>query len=338
MLEALQKIRVRAAALELTDRELAVLLRQPAPEAAAAAPAMAWGPHVSADFRAKVRWLVEDLDIGPAPGAPEPDWLMAWIAWESGRTFSSKAKNMAGSGAVGLIQFMPDTARDLGTSSAEPAVLTPEKKPELRLEVLQALQGPDPIPGRRLHGDPMAGRGRQAARARSVGSPNPADDLPPKCWPGREPRRRDHQGRSRRQDLRDPRRRSAAGEPRMNPFRTLAWPASCCSPRSSSSSWSAAPPRLTAPGPAPIARPRSSPVARPPPPPRRWTSSPQPHAGTRRPTSSPRRTPMRSVLHLVLARFSILASSRAGLDGLCMRDAYRHSARCMLAPGPSRSP
>lgn len=30
--------------------------------------------------------------------------------------------------------------------------------------------------------------------------------------------------------------------------------------------------------------------------------------------------------------------NRAGLDGLCMRDAYRHSARCMLAPGPSRSP
>lgn len=129
MLEALQRIRAaQAAALELIDRELAALLRQPTPEAAAAAPAMAWGSHVSADFRAKVRWLVEDLDIGPAPGAPEPDWLMAWIAWESGRTFSSKAKNMAGSGAVGLIQFMPDTARDLGTSSAELAALTPEKQ------------------------------------------------------------------------------------------------------------------------------------------------------------------------------------------------------------------
>jgi hypothetical protein len=41
---------------------------------------------------------------------------MACIAWESGETFSPSIKNGAGSGAVGLIQFMPATARGMGTT------------------------------------------------------------------------------------------------------------------------------------------------------------------------------------------------------------------------------
>jgi soluble lytic murein transglycosylase-like protein len=35
---------------------------------------------------------------------------MACMAWESGRSFRPDVKNMAGSGATGLIQFMPTTA------------------------------------------------------------------------------------------------------------------------------------------------------------------------------------------------------------------------------------
>lgn len=41
---------------------------------------------------------------------------MAAMAFESGETFSPSIKNAAGSGAVGLIQFMPSTAKALGTS------------------------------------------------------------------------------------------------------------------------------------------------------------------------------------------------------------------------------
>jgi len=45
-----------------------------------------------------------------------PDWLASAISFESG--FSPSIENAAGSGAVGLIQFMPSTAAGLGTSSA----------------------------------------------------------------------------------------------------------------------------------------------------------------------------------------------------------------------------
>jgi peptidoglycan hydrolase-like protein with peptidoglycan-binding domain len=45
-----------------------------------------------------------------------PDWLASAISFESG--FSPSISNAAGSGAVGLIQFMPSTATGLGTSTA----------------------------------------------------------------------------------------------------------------------------------------------------------------------------------------------------------------------------
>lgn len=41
---------------------------------------------------------------------------MACMAFETGVTFSPTIKNAAGSGAVGLIQFMPRTAKALGTT------------------------------------------------------------------------------------------------------------------------------------------------------------------------------------------------------------------------------
>ena len=44
------------------------------------------------------------------------NYLMACIAFESGGTFDPKIKNAAGSGAVGLIQFMPSTAVQLGVT------------------------------------------------------------------------------------------------------------------------------------------------------------------------------------------------------------------------------
>lgn len=87
---------------------------------ASSAPApMAWGAKVSPVFRERVRWIADQIGI-------QPDWLMACMAWESAETFSSGIKNAAGSGAVGLIQFMPATAKVWGTSTEELARISPE--------------------------------------------------------------------------------------------------------------------------------------------------------------------------------------------------------------------
>lgn len=86
----------------------------PAP---AADPPLAWGAKVSAEFRAKVRTIAARL------GVP-PDDLMACMAWETGRTFSPSIRNAAGSGATGLIQFMPTTAASLGTTTGALAKMT----------------------------------------------------------------------------------------------------------------------------------------------------------------------------------------------------------------------
>lgn len=70
---------------------------------------LAWGAKVSPEFRAKIREISVRLGCDPSD-------LMSCMAWESGRTFSASERNLAGSGAVGLIQFMPATAAGLGTS------------------------------------------------------------------------------------------------------------------------------------------------------------------------------------------------------------------------------
>ncbi|MDT0643689.1 transglycosylase SLT domain-containing protein [Zunongwangia sp. F363] len=59
-------------------------------------------------FVAKVREISTRLGINP-------NWLMAIINWESARSFSSSIRNPY-TNATGLIQFMPDTAIDLGTT------------------------------------------------------------------------------------------------------------------------------------------------------------------------------------------------------------------------------
>jgi hypothetical protein len=43
----------------------------------------------------------------------DPDWLFTVISFETGGTFSPTVRNAAGSGAFGLIQFMPSTAQNL---------------------------------------------------------------------------------------------------------------------------------------------------------------------------------------------------------------------------------
>jgi hypothetical protein len=69
---------------------------------------IAWGKRVSPDFKAKVVSICGVLGC-------DPSYLMAAMAFETGETFSPTKQNPR-SGATGLIQFMPSTARGLGTS------------------------------------------------------------------------------------------------------------------------------------------------------------------------------------------------------------------------------
>ena len=62
------------------------------------------------DFIIKVREVSNRLGI-------DPNWLMAIMYTESARTFSPSIQNSIG--ATGLIQFMPSTARGLGTTTTE---------------------------------------------------------------------------------------------------------------------------------------------------------------------------------------------------------------------------
>ncbi|WP_299296230.1 peptidoglycan-binding protein [uncultured Tateyamaria sp.] len=54
----------------------------------------------------------------------DPNHLMAVMAFETGERFTPDVKNAAGSGATGLIQFMPKTAIGLGTTTAKLAQMS----------------------------------------------------------------------------------------------------------------------------------------------------------------------------------------------------------------------
>lgn len=99
----------------------------PAPGGSAHAPPqantdrkIAWGAKVSPEFKRRVILTGEDFDINP-------DWLMACMAFETGRTFSPSVKN-PNSSATGLIQFMRQTALDLGTTVEALAGMTAERQ------------------------------------------------------------------------------------------------------------------------------------------------------------------------------------------------------------------
>ena len=72
---------------------------------------IAWGARVTPDVKHAVIEIAGRLAI-------DPNHLMAIIAFETGRSFDPSTVNRAGSGATGLIQFMPATARGLGTTTA----------------------------------------------------------------------------------------------------------------------------------------------------------------------------------------------------------------------------
>jgi len=78
---------------------------------------LVWGAKVSKEFRARVRQIESNLGINA-------NWLMAIMAFETGNSFDPTTTNLAGSGATGLIQFIPSTAVGLGTSTTALARMT----------------------------------------------------------------------------------------------------------------------------------------------------------------------------------------------------------------------
>jgi len=69
---------------------------------------IAWGRRVSPDFKDGVISICAELRC-------DADNLMACMAFETARTFNPALRNPA-SGATGLIQFLPATAKGLGTT------------------------------------------------------------------------------------------------------------------------------------------------------------------------------------------------------------------------------
>ncbi len=80
---------------------------------------LSWGAKVTGDFRTRLYLIVDELGWAEERAS----WLMAVMAFETGQSFSPSVRN-PGSSAVGLIQFMAQTARDLGTRTATLATLS----------------------------------------------------------------------------------------------------------------------------------------------------------------------------------------------------------------------
>jgi hypothetical protein len=82
---------------------------------------IAWGSVVGPKFLECVQVMCEDFSWTWDDAVSDANSCMAF---ESARTFSPGIVNAAGSGAVGLIQFMPATAQDLGTSTTALRAMT----------------------------------------------------------------------------------------------------------------------------------------------------------------------------------------------------------------------
>jgi hypothetical protein len=104
-----------------------------APAAPVPAGGLAWGARVSPTFRDEVRAMCGRLGCAP-------DHLMAAMAFESVETFSPAVRNQL-SGATGLIQFMPETARQLGTNLEELSALTAEDQLQYVEKYFQPFRG-----------------------------------------------------------------------------------------------------------------------------------------------------------------------------------------------------
>lgn len=90
---------------------------------------LAWGARVSAQFRRIAVLIAQE-------GRFDPSDLMAVMAFETGRTFSAKARNPI-SGATGLLQFIRSTAEGMGYTLDQLAEMADEE--QLRIVVRKYL-------------------------------------------------------------------------------------------------------------------------------------------------------------------------------------------------------
>ena len=86
------------------------------------------------EFQQKVEAIEQRLRM--APGS-----LLAVMRFETGGSFNPAEKNRAGSGATGLIQFMPSTAKSLGTSTDALAKMSAEDQLEYVEKYLTPYKG-----------------------------------------------------------------------------------------------------------------------------------------------------------------------------------------------------
>lgn len=85
---------------------------------------LAWGRKVAPDFAAAVVEMCRQFRWTPEHAS----WLMACMAFETGETFRADVRNAAGSGAVGLIQFMPATLKAMGLVPIDVERMTPTQQ------------------------------------------------------------------------------------------------------------------------------------------------------------------------------------------------------------------
>lgn len=123
-METLSSALAQARALVATLEALEASAAPPAPTPPAVSPTpaqpLAWGARVSSELRDRVRLTGQDFNF-------DPNWLMACMAFETGRTFSPSKKNPQSS-ATGLIQFMEATAKGLGTTTRDLARMSAEEQ------------------------------------------------------------------------------------------------------------------------------------------------------------------------------------------------------------------
>jgi len=94
---------------------------------------IAWGKRVSPKFKSKLIEIADGLGC-------DPSLLMAAMAFETAETFSPSIRNKF-SGATGLIQFMPKTAKGLGTTTDDLAQMTAEDQLDFVRKYLQPFKG-----------------------------------------------------------------------------------------------------------------------------------------------------------------------------------------------------
>lgn len=117
-----------------TPSSPSVLLPESSGSGSLSSEKLRWGAKVSHAFRFRLRQIAAELGT-------QADWLMACMAFESAETFSPSVKNGAGSGATGLIQFMPATARGMGTTVETLALMTAEQQLEYVREYFLPYRG-----------------------------------------------------------------------------------------------------------------------------------------------------------------------------------------------------